>query len=183
MGFFRKKEVGTRGGISELSELPELPELPQMPDLPELPETKSKVREIGSLPSFLGSQFERSEQESDIILEPPKEKRTLEISSPAKIKLPQPSLMPPIAQFQQLPTQKKQLLKEEPIYVRIDKFRNAYNNFQEIYSKISEIEELFKEIKETKQREEEELTKWEKEIEALKMRIDAINQNIFSKIK
>lgn len=179
MGFFRKKEADTKGGMPEL---PELPELPKMPELPELPETKQKIKEISSLPPFPNSEFESPEQESDIILEP-KERRTLEISSPAKMKLPHPPSMPIIARPQQFPTQKKQALKEEPIYVRIDKFRNAYNNFQEIYSKISEIEELFKEIKETKQREEDELTEWEKEIEALKMRIEAINQNIFSKIK
>jgi len=201
MALFKKKGL-PKGKREKEGELPELPKLPDLPSLPKGNEEQAMAAQsfptvsaglnppTPEIPSIAASRPPELIPPEFPEIAKPKEKKTLEIAThkakpelqPSIAKHHDPTPEPP-ASIPSIHDTKRLPKGNDPIYVRIDKFRNAYNNFQEIYTKISEIEELFKEIKETKQREEEELTEWEKEIEALKMRIDAINQNIFSKIK
>jgi len=70
----------------------------------------------------------------------------------------------------------------EPVYIRIDKFKFALESFQTIKEKINEVEKYLQEVKEQKKREDEELKEWENEIEAIKLRIEGIDNKIFSKV-
>ncbi len=70
----------------------------------------------------------------------------------------------------------------EPVYIRIDKFKFALDSFHSIKEKINEVEKYLSEIKEQKRREDEELKEWENEIEAIKLRIEGIDNKIFSKV-
>jgi hypothetical protein len=72
--------------------------------------------------------------------------------------------------------------KEEPIYIRLDKFQATVEAFEDMKNRIKDIEELIVKTKEIRTREEQELEEWERELEIIKSRIDAIDKNIFSKL-
>ena len=71
---------------------------------------------------------------------------------------------------------------KEPIFVKIDKFKDALANFEIIKEKLLEIDNLLKKIKETKAKEQEELDSWEKEVEDIKAKTQIIDERLFSKI-
>ncbi len=162
--------------------------------------------EIKKLPSFPDSKIGNSLSQKAVksAIEPPKKKLTMEIPAkdfdfnkkPLKIEehnfydappeksLPEPPIihefkMPlPRIQMKQVSTKKA----NEPIYIRIDKFKFALEGFNGIKEKIGEVEKYLEEIKEQKRKEDEELREWENEIEAIKLRIEAIDNKIFSEI-
>ena len=71
----------------------------------------------------------------------------------------------------------------EPIFVKIDKFKEAVESLETINKKIQELNDLMMKIKETRAREEEEITKWEMEIQEIKSRLTIIDQKLFSKLE
>jgi len=71
---------------------------------------------------------------------------------------------------------------KEPIFVKIDKFKEALANFEIIKEKLLDIDNLLKKIKETKAKEQEELDSWEKEVEDIKAKAQIIDERLFSKI-
>lgn len=77
----------------------------------------------------------------------------------------------------------KTINKNEPVFIRIDKFEESLHVFKIAKKKISEIEDLLKETKEIKQKEEKELMEWENKILKLKDQIEKVNEDIFSKIE
>ena len=77
---------------------------------------------------------------------------------------------------------KKYVKKDEPVYVRLDKFETTVESFEEIRKKVFEIEKLLGRIKDIKLQEEKELMEWENEIQVIKARIDAVDRNIFDKL-
>ncbi|PIO07910.1 hypothetical protein COU59_02540 [Candidatus Pacearchaeota archaeon CG10_big_fil_rev_8_21_14_0_10_34_12] len=77
----------------------------------------------------------------------------------------------------------KQRVKEmEPIYVRLDKFRESEEVFEKAKNKIMDIERTLGEIKKIKQEEEAELDSWEKEIQDIKNQLEKIDREVFSKV-
>ncbi|HRZ85951.1 MAG TPA: hypothetical protein P5277_04195, partial [Candidatus Paceibacterota bacterium] len=87
-----------------------------------------------------------------------------------------------INQSQVSPNQGIQIKKEEPIFIKLEKFENTISTFNEIKLRISEIETLLRTIKSIKQKEESELNEWENELEIIKSRLDQINQEMFKGI-
>ncbi|MEM0465498.1 MAG: hypothetical protein QXW97_02240 [Candidatus Pacearchaeota archaeon] len=69
--------------------------------------------------------------------------------------------------------------REEPVYIRLDKFQLTINTFRELKEKIKEIENLLSKIREIKAREDKELDEWEREIETIKIKIESIDKEIF----
>ena len=69
--------------------------------------------------------------------------------------------------------------KEQPVFIRLDKFQATIDAFRDIRSKIREIEDLLAKTREIKAREEKELDDWEREIEAMKIKIEAIDREMF----
>ncbi len=72
--------------------------------------------------------------------------------------------------------------KEEPIFIRIDKFQMAVEVLQEIRNKISDIERVLNKTKEIKRQEEIEIEEWKKEVQILKSRLETIDRELFSKL-
>ena len=77
---------------------------------------------------------------------------------------------------------KKYVKRNEPIYVRLDKFETTVESFNEIKEKINEIENLLVKLKDIKRQEEIELQEWENEIASIRARIDAVDRNVFGKL-
>lgn len=71
----------------------------------------------------------------------------------------------------------------EPIFVKIDKFKEASENFEKIKEKVSEIEVMLKEIQKIKEKEDSELKDWENEIQAIKTRVESIDNSLFKKLE
>ena len=70
----------------------------------------------------------------------------------------------------------------EPIFVKIDKYREAMANFELVKKRLEETSSLLDRIKETRKREEEELSQWAEELESIKTKITSIDKKIFSSL-
>lgn len=77
---------------------------------------------------------------------------------------------------------KKIEISDKPIYVKIDKFKDALNTFELVKKKVREIDALLKKIKDTRDKEQQELATWEQEISEIKDRINAVDTKLFSKL-
>ncbi len=190
MGWFsknEKKEEKKGPGQS-------LPELPRLPELPKIGENNSQPS-IPQLPSFpntsLGEKFsqntikeaitgkkegeevfdadEFAEDELQRMQKPLKIPRTKELSGG---RIPK--------EFEEVA---KIVRKNEPIFIRIDKFEEGLHVFEKTKKKVHEIEKMLHDIKKLKEEEEKELSAWEAEIQAIKAQIEKVDQDIFSKVE
>jgi hypothetical protein len=72
---------------------------------------------------------------------------------------------------------------KEPIFVKIDKFRDALSNLEVIKKKLQESSELLDKIKAIRSNEEEELEEWSHELNLIKEKVAAIDKKLFSEIE
>ncbi len=72
-------------------------------------------------------------------------------------------------------------MKDNDIFVKIDKFQAAKKTINNIKNKVEEIEVLLSKIKETKLKEERELGYWESELTNIKAKITSLREDIFEK--
>jgi len=168
MIFFGKKEVKkpvlpALPGSESLPELPQLPEERQnqeFPTLPQMNQTKDNL-DLGIIKSTIFPQVRKMDSASEY----------------------QPSFKPEerLESDYEANSQNNQT-KDEPIFVKIDKFHDALDNFNKIREKVLEIENELKNINEIKTKEEEELKEWESEIQSIKARMNAIDNSLFSRI-
>jgi len=77
---------------------------------------------------------------------------------------------------------KNPLKSNEPIYIRLDKFKTTLESFEDIKEKVEDIEKLLIKIKDIREQEDKELNEWELEIQMIKTRIETIDKNIFDKL-
>lgn len=166
MPLFKKK---TKEEIpAERLELPELPPFSEMQQIKEairpLPETPQLQP---TFPTYTGI----IRREEGITREMPSRVLTQEISEPAAERIER-------VEYEREPSKVK-----EPIFVKIDKFKDALANFELIKEKLAEIDGLLKKIKETRTQEREEFDSWEKEIEEIKAKVEGIDEKLFSKIE
>jgi len=140
-----------------------------------------KKKEVKELPKF----------ESPLFPEIPREKFVSEI--PELPELPSlPSL--PTLQSEQMRVQPRAFTMDihesreisklkEPIFVKIDKFRDALSNLEMIKKKLQESSDLLDRIKAIRSNEEEELEKWSSEIILIKEKVALIDKKLFSEIE
>ena len=168
MIFFGKKEV--RKDI-----LPPLPGSNQLPELPQLPEEKQNLE----FPVFPQMNQTKNDLDLGII----KSTISPQIKKVGSMSEYQPSFKPNerLGNISEENYSTNQI-KDEPIFVKIDKFHDALDNFKKIKEKVLEIENELKNINEIKAEEEEELKEWESEIQSIKARMNAIDNSLFSRI-
>ncbi|MEM3405461.1 MAG: hypothetical protein QW117_00595 [Candidatus Pacearchaeota archaeon] len=73
--------------------------------------------------------------------------------------------------------------KKGPLFIRIDKYKNAIEKIQDVKQQLMEIEKMLRDIKELKEKEEFEIIEWEKEIQSAKSKIDSIDKLLFSELE
>jgi len=140
---------------------------------PKLPELSSMHNEIDSIKSTIENRPNQPPQNSNNTLHPinnriiPPESLTLPILNSIHKNVPD------------IP--KNITMQTEPVFVKIDKFREVTENFEKIKSKVSDIEKMFNEIKQIKEKENRELQEWENEIHSIKTRVSLINDSLFKK--
>lgn len=139
----------------------ELPSLPEMPSFPELPKEKEAQPLI--LPQFTVSVPQMPSEMEQMRI--PSRPMVMEISNEDK------KGMAEIGK-----------LREQPIFVKIDKYRDAVMNLEMIKKKLQETSNLLEKIKETRAKEEEELNIWVEEINTIKEKVETIDKKLFGSI-
>ena len=190
-------------GLESLPDLPNDDTPPSMKDYHSHPpyEPDEEESKIHSLPVFPNSEknedfnqrmikgaVENPEEQEDEDLpempldedemrEPPKMPR-----SPKVIELKEwtPAVTPDEPYIPKLPMPQDNSF-EKPIYIKINKFREARESLEIVKLKLGEIDDLLATIKSVKIKEDQELSNWEKEIESIKSRIETVNSEIFDK--
>lgn len=160
MSLFNKKK-----DVRELR----LPEAPMM--FPELP---SEDMHEGSMSTFPGLQ---PISMSSLPPLPPMNMQS--ISPEAKMQMPSTNFMNKETMFP-----KTEMAKfNEPIFIKIDKYREALANFELIKKRLQETSSLLDKIKDTRKREEEELNSWAQEMESIKLKVSAIDKKMFGTLE
>jgi hypothetical protein len=179
----KKKEEG-------LPDLPSYPRvIPSMKDYsPE--EFKSSIKEereeLHELPSFPDTPMKKGFSQTAIKDAVENEEENLkEVSIP---KLPSEYNLPKLPHSKIIemdewnPTKENttaHLSPQKPIFIRLDKFKDAEESLQLMKEKLGEMDEILKNIREVNNKENEELSKWEIETEKIKARINSIVSGIF----
>lgn len=181
MALFKKKE-------QKKEEPPRLPEIPRLPDLPEFPETEEIPEEqiLPQLPSFpMGSLVNKFAQNTiKEAISGRKEERINDFADEEEEMQPaQKPITKESSGKDFFSRQEKTRIKEEPIFIRIDKFEEGSQTFEEVKRQVDNLEKMFSEVKKVKEQEDKELELWETEIKQVKEKIENIDNNIFSKIE
>ena len=182
------------------SELPELPVsgAPSMRDYQRtmLPPIESAQEEVHGLPSFPDSLMNKGFSQSMIKSAVEDEDKNLpELSewNQEHIQM-RPMRTMEMDDFQSRPMQipkasmvealritapNSQVSEKRPLFIKLEKFREARDSLVKISEKLDEMDELLRMIKDIKTKEDTEITSWEKDIESIKARILFINKEIF----
>ena len=165
MALFKKKK--------DLREL-KLPELPMSPSFPELPrEEETSMPSLPSLPQLKPlPQLPQLPQMSQFPSPPQSRVQPLSISMPESMPSPRSMNM----------EIEERKVSSGPVFVKIDKFKEAVTNFEVIKKKLQESSMLLEKIKETRAKEDEELNEWATELNTLKEKLLQIDKKIFSNI-
>lgn len=175
MQFFKKK-----GTPKEEEKRFELPELPSLPEIREIKEAIALPQTVSTMTSLAPPVFIRRATEEiglpDIRTQPPMIQEAM----------PEPAYSYPQSYPQEsradTSNDRRPVKLKEPIFVKIDKFKDALNNFETVKKKLTEMENLLKKVKETRGREQEEMDMWEREIMTIKDRVSSIDEKLFSKL-
>jgi hypothetical protein len=157
------------GGLGQ-NELPEAPELDSIKDaVGKMPEDDSEFPRLPQAKLNPSSNFFNEQMtEPSEFPDAPEEKTYSEPARESIYDVPSKESIKP--RF------------KEPIFVRIEKFRESIGHLEGINKKIQELMELMDKIKQTRAKEEDEISKWEKEIIDIKEKLSAIDQKLFNKI-
>ncbi len=179
MGWFSSDKKEVKGDISSL------PELPRLPDFPQKDEKRSN--RLPSYPSdSLGSKFSQGTIKDAVTGEKGGEgfSEADEFESEDRLRMMQEPLRRPITnEFEGdvIPEHLKEK-KNEPIFVRIDKFEEALKIFERTKDTLAGMEKVLENIKKVRDKEEDELRKWEGEAKLMKEQIEKVDKDVFSKI-
>lgn len=170
MGLFQRKE-------EEKKPLPNLSGTSTLPELPALPALRS---DVSQLPAFSKNEFSASSgmglqaikatiregSAKGLEYMPSEEKRTIEVSDRESIR----TAMSPRA------------VSKEPVFIKLEKFKEATEKFNEIKEKVLEIEESLRKLKEVKEKEDAELKSWDQEMQLIRQKVETIDDSLFNKI-
>ena len=184
MLWFQKKEKELLPDLSD-KELPRLPEF-EYNEPSEEKEILPSLR-VSSIPSIPESSNQAIKQEiSSFSSQSIQDKWDLFSNKVDKPIVAEPTEMieetPRTIELVEKPILKPTIKKIEPVYVRLDKFKESLEILIDIKNKIADIENLLDKIKNIRQKEKKELDDWEREIQILKARIETIDSNLFKKL-
>lgn len=185
---FGKKDKPSSHGLPDLprnmAELPSIRDYQRSNFMKSDEDDEDDFGEIHGLPSFPDSPMKKGFSQSaikdaietsdheDSDLPPLPENRDI----PSSRKMEMEEWTPPIIHQ---PMQRQMIDNNKPIFVKLDKFKEAKESLDKISEKLGEVDELLKLIKDVKDKEAREVGEWEREIEKIKSRIVMINSDIF----
>ena len=133
-------------------------------DLPEFPDSEEEVQMPKKNPKLI----ELEEWKPSI---PPAQTSQTQMSMPRatpKMQRPMPALV-----------QQKRSEENRPVFIKLDKFKDARESLASITEKVDHLEELLKMIRDVKTRETAEIEHWEQEIEKIKSQVTSVNSELF----
>jgi hypothetical protein len=138
--------------------------LPELPKLPELPGTEEPVKpaekpEISPLPALPSESAGIDAIKSGVVSTESSPRRTMELGASGM-----------------------SLMSKEPIFIKLDKFKEASKSFDVVKAKLKDIDYALAKMKDLKQKEDNELKAWESELQAVKSKVEAIDNSLFNKI-
>lgn len=169
MPLFKKKK-------EEKGELPELPSFSEMQQIKQAIKPTAMPQDIG-LPEMSEASKIPARAALPAFAKPP---LTQEIGEPAT----PPPAVPQRYEISQPRKERAGAVKlKEPIFIKIDNFKEALSNFELIKERLIEIDELLRKLKETRVKEQEEFDSWEKEVVEIKSKVDDIDERLFSNLE
>ena len=199
MGLFNMKKEEERG-IPKLPELPRLPELPDLNDfnLPKLPSfPRNSIGDKFSQNTIKdaiagGKESDESLDADDSELDDDEDMQMMQKPFQKKMSMEMGDGDDEFRRFQKF--ERKALeapsfsgqgayRREEPIFIRLDKFEESLKIFEKMKQQVSDIEGVLREIKRVKEQEEKELLFWEQEVQNMKKQIEKVDKDIFSKVE
>jgi hypothetical protein len=180
MGWFNKKD--------EKQEAVSLPELPKLPELPRMRESDSESMHLPQLPSYpsssYGQKFSQDAIKEAVSGEEEDEDEDFDadesMSDEDEDMMMRKPLIKPMVR--EPAVHRNGLGKNEPVFVRLDKFEEGLKIFEDTKHKIMEIEKMLREVRHVKEQEEKELQSWETEVQNIKSQFEKIDRDIFSKV-
>jgi|TARA_Y100000310_G_scaffold343163_1_gene449569 septation ring formation regulator EzrA len=176
-----------------------VPELPRLPPLPSINLEEGDIEELPKLPSIpsseIGNRFSQNMIKEAVIGEKEDEdvEEEIEEIESSMETLPHLPLTREIEPPKRIIQNKREIpesfveaatkVKEEPVFIRIDKFEESLKIFEKTKERISEVDRMLRDIRKVREKEEQELSIWEEEIQNLKNQIEKVDQDIFSKIE
>jgi len=193
MGLFGKNKKGE----NEKNDVPQLPSLPKLPEFPGMNDSDYGMSEIHRLPSFpsssLGTKFSQNTikeavtggEEGDI-----SDGEANDFSDEDNMRMMQPPLRRPsteemssrLSPSRRFPEMTGTTPSSGPVFIRVDKFKDALGTFNETKRRIIEMEKVLENIKEVKEKEDRELQSWESEIKSMKDQIEKVDREVFSRM-
>jgi len=155
MSIFSKKKGKKEENVSEIPKL----EGPEFPSFPELP---------------------RETTDESMFQMPPIQLKSIPMLPQRQQQMEMPSIRPMVEEIKYAGIENK---FREPIFVKIEKFRDALNILESIKNKLKESSELLESIRETQRKENEEIDKWAREIEDLKDKVMIVDKKLFDKVE
>ncbi len=210
MGLFKKREKNFEERF-KLPDLPQLPELPPigslenpsqieigkkeaLPQLPSFPNTSfgDKFSQNSIKEAIAGKKEVENEGNADefelpklpevpMMQEPLKTIRTKEMDesqNERRLSMEFREIKKPFSKNIYSPEK-----KEEPVFIRIDKFEESLKLLDITKKQLQEIEEMLGETKNIKEKEEQELLEWENQVKSIKQQVEKIDKDLFSKIE
>ncbi len=161
---YAPNQFGYQGSESkEIHGLPSFPDSPMQKGFSQAAikdaiQTEEKDLEDSEFPSFTEEKIFPNVPRASNIIE-------MEEWKPSSAKAPAEKSMP--------------FAPNKPIFIRLDKFKEAKESLDLIREKLNEMDSLLAMIKEVNSKENQELSMWEQETEKVKARINAITSGIF----
>jgi len=75
-----------------------------------------------------------------------------------------------------------QMNRNDPFFVRIDKFNEAKKNLGEIERKMRDMENILVRLGETKQKEDREIDSWKRDMKEIRSYLEEINGSVFNRL-
>lgn len=174
--FWKKKEKEKK----KAEELPEPPPFPEMREIKEAVKPAPVIPPVSTVPEPISTP-PLARGPTIKISRLPEEKERLIPSVMAPAAIPAAPTRPTVVRAAKEEREAAKL-REEPIFVKIDRFESALSAFEEIKRRLKESFELLEKIKRTRSKEKEEIDAWEREINEIKENLDALDKKLFGRI-
>jgi len=190
MTLFGKKNKKENFGLQEMPKIPELPSLPSIKDFYGEENQKEKLPQLPTFPNnSFGERFSRNNIKGAISgEEEDEEEEANEFEIPDLGTKMMPSPLNKKSEMREFEKPKPAVFEEykqketEPIFVRIDKFKEAKHTFEETKKQFLELTKFLDDTKRVKEKEDEIIANWEKEIQKIKNQIEKVDKELFSKV-
>jgi len=142
-------------GLFSKKQKKELPQFPRLPERPSFPEYKQQI----TTPEPFKMDLPEIEPEE-------------EVQIPIRKPMPRPIAQP-------MPSLPSTPSRQQPLFVKIDRYKAAIDALNDIKEKLAEAEDTLSKLNAIKLRESDEIVRWETEISGIKEKLMSIDKNLF----